>query len=148
MADTSPAALKAWVRDKAKISDTVITSIREKFGDGAAARYAIGDAAMFRAVAALADLAAGGGWRTMDSAPKPSHESYELIDVWMAPIPERQKQFSNPDKVGFRLTDAWWTERPDYTGYRNARSYNGRELNHRPTHWRPLPAPPMENDDG
>jgi hypothetical protein len=81
------------------------------------------------------------GWQDIETAPETSRDGVR-IDVWLEPIPERQAKFMNPATEGRRLANAWFVERQDYTGFRNAHSFNGRELNWRATHWRPIPKKP------
>ncbi|MBB2973983.1 hypothetical protein [Mesorhizobium sp. RMAD-H1] len=82
------------------------------------------------------------GWQPIETVPQGTSRDRLRVDIWLEPIPERQALFSNPTTEGRRLTDAWYEERPDYSGWRNSGSYNGRELNWRATHWMPRPAAP------
>jgi hypothetical protein len=87
-------------------------------------------------------------WRDISTAPKDTSREGLRIDIWLEPIPERQALFSHPSTEGRRITDAWYVERSDYAGWRNERSFNGREINWRATHWMPIAAAPAPKAEG
>lgn len=175
MTDTSPAAIKAWALDcmhaQRRLAEEAPAGDRQ-FHDARAA--------LFRAVAALADLAAGGdaqreedaqwveqelpelvdmtaceaildrlaryareGWRAMDSAPRGGAENEPFlgcVDGVVKPL-----AVTGDPNVFISLLDT------DQTGvgepiYVITPRRRGRHMV--VTHWRLLPAPPMENDDG
>lgn len=127
--DTSPAALKAWALKESALSERALAKKRD-FCAANDLTYEPGayeeEIALFRAVAALADLADGGGWRAMDIAPRDGTRVLTYSPGAVA--------------LGFRAIRVNWFE-DGLWQHTNAQHWP-------PTHWRPLPAPPKENDDG
>jgi len=91
------------------------------------------------ALSALPRAETDDGWRTIESAPKTD------------PVNMRALPFLGwcPDKtapLGGDIRVIWWEpvmQRADETSPR-ARWYGDRDVEERPTHWRPLPAPPAQ----
>lgn len=71
------------------------------------------------------------GWREIESAPKDGWH----VDVW-CPEPSG----------GYRIADAWWSDMDGkwlYVGQGDMKTWP-----HQPSHWRPLPSPPVVSEKG